>query len=96
MSDENTIDPKMFDFVSQMAHIFFGATLTFACMIFYPDYILYVLGVYVIATAVKEFWYDDKYENELTRGSSLLDFAAYQAGAWGALVLCLMKITGAL
>jgi hypothetical protein len=29
----------------------------------------------------KEFWFDYKYEDAATRGSSVLDFAMYQVGA---------------
>lgn len=37
-----------------------------------------ILGV--IAAAIKEFWYDEVYEDAATRGSSLLDFSMYALG----------------
>lgn len=40
---------------------------------------LWALAVILFAT-VKEFWYDYRYEDAKTRGSSLLDFTVYVSG----------------
>jgi len=39
-----------------------------------------VTVVGVAAAAIKEFWWDYKYEDAATRGSSLLDFSMYMIG----------------
>lgn len=37
-------------------------------------------GIGVTAAALKEFWYDENYEDIATRGSSFLDFSMYMTG----------------
>ena len=82
----NTISATMFNFVSQAAHVLLGSTLVFGALLLIGPHVLwYILPVYTVATGIKEFWYDQKYENPDTRGSNLLDFSMYQVGAYFAL-----------
>lgn len=93
MSDENNvISPKFFMFVASMAHLLTGSTLAFGVLLFFgPHWLLYFLPAFALVTGVKEFWYDAHYENAATRGSDLLDFSCYQAGAYIGLALYLWK-----
>ncbi len=81
-SDEG-INPKFFWFVAQMAHMFCGSTIILSVLLFFGLHTLfYVLPVFTVVTAIKEFWYDVHYENAETRQSGLCDFGAYQVGAY--------------
>ena len=86
------IDPKTFNFVAQMSHIFFGSTLTLATVLFWnPHGLFYLLPAYAIITGIKEFYWDQKYEDADTRGSNLLDFSLSQLGEYVSLGLYLLK-----
>lgn len=86
------ISASFFNFVSQMAHILTGSTLVFGVLFFWGAHPLwYILPAYALVTGVKEFWYDQNYEDPATRGSNLLDFSMYQVGAYAALGLSLLK-----
>lgn len=84
------IDPKFFNMVSQFAHALLGSTLVFGTLLLAPHYLPVVYAMFLTGTAVKEFWYDYRYEDAATRGSSLLDFACYQGGAVGAYLIYLI------
>lgn len=88
------IDPKFFNFVSQMSHAFLGSTIVLGTLLLWPTHLTAVLVAYALITALKEFWYDYHYEDAITRGSSLLDFVCYQAGAYGALLLWFLLAKG--
>ncbi len=91
--NDNTIDPKFFCFVAQMSHILCGATLVLGTLVFFGNHPLrYILPAFTAITAVKEFWYDQHYENAATRGSNLLDFSMYQTGAYVAFGLFILKM----
>ncbi len=75
------IDPKFFNFVSQMAHLLLGSTIVLASVLFVPKDLYLIWVIFTLATAWKEFYYDYHWEDAATRGSSLLDFACYNAGA---------------
>lgn len=68
-------DPS-FDTVSQSAHFFSAA---FVVHVFHGN--PWAIAAVVVACAVKEFWYDYKYESAEVRGSSLKDFVFYMIGA---------------
>ena len=78
MSDE--IDPNFFSEVAQNAHMLAGSTVAFCTLALYPLALWYVIAAFAAVTAVKEFWYDQKYENAATRGSNLNDWVHYQIG----------------
>ena len=87
--DNNVIDPKFFNQVAQNAHMLLGVSVGLIGLLYAPKYIWCVLGVYMIVTAVKEFWYDQHYENAETRGSNLNDWLHYQVGiGWSLSLYC--------
>jgi len=76
------IDPRDYDSVAQNAHMLFGALMVFLpTYIFGPDALWYGMALFFAFAMVKEFWYDEKYETEEVRGSSIKDFIFYMIGA---------------
>ena len=91
------IDPKEFNFVSQVSHTIGGALAVIAGVyLFGPMAQPWVCGVGILAAAVKEFWYDQNYETPEVRGSNLQDFSFYCAGlALGSLTVFIkLKLSG--
>jgi hypothetical protein len=80
MTDQITSED--YEISSQFAHFFTAAFLVSQCGHFWGEGGLAVgaFGMLVWAS-IKEFWYDERYENPLVRGSSELDFAMYMAGS---------------
>ena len=75
------ISPDMFNFVSQQAHWLSTAWITLIGLYFFgPGSFWYTIPVLVVYAAIKEFWYDQQYENAATRGSNLEDFSFYLLG----------------
>ncbi len=79
--DTDTMNWKLFNAISQMSHWLGGAFAVLA------GYTLFGLkgmwlsvGAVFIGAAVKEFWFDYKYESTEVRGSSLEDFLFYILG----------------
>lgn len=72
------IDSKTFDTVSQMAHIFFAGFVVFTAQHFGVGW--YGIVGLVVFAAIKEFWYDYRYESLAVRGSSVRDFFFYLVG----------------
>lgn len=63
----------------QIGHVLGGYAIALTGYHFYPH--LWLAPVLVNAWAVpKEWWFDFRYENAATRGSSLLDFIMYEVG----------------
>lgn len=90
---KNLIDPKFFNQVSQVAHLFVGSSMVLASILFFSmDALIYSFPTFILLTGIKEFWYDRNYENSATRGSDLEDFLFYQLGAVSALLLFIIKI----
>lgn len=87
------IEPKEFDKVAQLSHFAWGAMVVFLAAIAghpIPSLPFYVGGLWIVYSAVKEFWYDEKYETPIVRGNSMLDFVVASAGvlfATGVLLL---------
>lgn len=78
------INPKTFNTVAQLSHFAWGAlVITWAGLLF-PRYLYEIWLVGELLAAIKEFWYDQHYEDVETRGSNLLDFSMYSAGAFTA------------
>lgn len=75
------ISDSDFNRVSQSAHLLAGALAVCATVaIFGASYKWYGAGGIIIFAAIKEFWYDYKYETPEIRGSSSEDFAFYCIG----------------
>ena len=79
------ISPSFFETVSQIAHIavMYGANLTWALIFRDRPFWVVLLGwgISFAYASVKEFWYDQNYEDAVTRGSNWLDWAMLMLGA---------------
>lgn len=78
-----------------MAHWSFAAFLALACHLLFPAQFHLFLVVGVVAAAVKEFWYDLRYETDDAAGSggvtgSIEDFSFYCLGLLIAVILTLL------
>lgn len=70
----------------QIGHLLGGYAIVLTAYFFYPH--LWLGPLLVNAWAIpKEFWFDYKYEDAATRGSSPLDFAMYNVGMLLALLV---------
>ena len=74
---------EIFNTVSQSAHFFSAAFVTY---LFNGN--PWVAALLVALTAIKEWWYDYKYESVTVRGSSVEDAIFYWLGIAAAIVLC--------
>lgn len=75
------ITDSQFNKVSQNAHVLAGlAWIWGSVVLFGPQYIWYFLDAGVLLAAVKEFWWDYRFENTEVRGSSMEDFNVYCMG----------------
>ena len=74
---------KKFNQVSQLSHVGFGLSVILLSNLIGGGNLiinLIILALWITYTAIKEFWYDEKYETPIIRGSSLEDFL-FQSGA---------------
>jgi hypothetical protein len=83
----NVIDPAFFYEVSQFAHAGVAGLIYLSIghiaqkhNFFHWYWYGALIGLGVVAAAVKEFYYDPRFENEATRGSDLEDFSFYMLG----------------
>jgi hypothetical protein len=76
------ITDQDFDYVSQNAHLCLGAliVMTPAALGASNKVLAIVVLAFLALMAVKEFWYDYKYETAEIRGSSLRDYCFYSLG----------------
>lgn len=78
-------DPS-FNTVAQIAHVAVAyAVVLSLLLVLGPGSLYWLIPVSVGAAAIKEFWYDEKYESASVRGSSLEDFLWYCVGIIGAI-----------
>jgi hypothetical protein len=72
-----------FNTVSQLSHVAWGVMIILLFHIIGHSVIIDLigLGLWTTYSGVKEFWYDNKYEIPVVRGSSLLDFSMQVGGA---------------
>ena len=69
-----------YEVAAQFAHFFTAAFLVSQFgRLGWKGLLVGAIGMTAFA-AVKEFWYDEKHESPLVRGSSTLDFLMYLAG----------------
>jgi hypothetical protein len=89
------ITPKLFNSVSQAGHFAGGAAIVLATVVLWHATQAPYAGFVIVAlaAALKEFWYDYKYESSEVRGSSLEDFLFYLSGALAALAVAVMRGT---
>lgn len=86
----NGITPKLFNQVAQLGHFAGGLATIFGSKVLFGATWWALAGLAGVA-ALKEFWFDYKYESTEVRGSSLLDFSMYIVGGLVALGLELIK-----
>ena len=79
------ISEKQFNMVSQFSHFGWGLAVVLTGNLFHKA--LPVGGLWLLYAAIKEFFYDERYETPEVRGSSLEDFVFQAMGAGVALVL---------
>ena len=75
---QEEINSSTFDTVSQSAHFWFGGWVIFLSSLI--GYMWAGFTTLLIFSAIKEFWYDYKYETAVVRGSSERDFLYYMLG----------------
>jgi hypothetical protein len=87
------ITPKLFNQVAQLGHFAGGAAIVLATVVVWRyAYAPFVgFGIVALASAVKEFWYDEHYESTEVRGSSFEDFMYYMVGATAALIVAVVR-----
>lgn len=79
-SATTVVNKWIWEFTGQAAH-FSVAALAMAALHHHSSRgVLIAFAVGIPAAAFKEFYWDYKYEDAATRGSSLLDFSMYMAG----------------
>jgi hypothetical protein len=90
---EPGITPKLFNQVAQLGHFAGGAALVLATVVLWRDAHAPFAGFagVCLAVALKEFWYDYKYESTEVRGSSAEDFSFYLLGAGAAAIVALVR-----
>lgn len=83
-------DPQ-FDWLAQKAHFLAGTTSVFL------GYLLHQMrgalicgGLLILFALIKEFWYDQNYEDPEERGSNLRDFMYYFVGVNFALYVIIL------
>ena len=93
-SSTNSISPAFFDETAQFAHFGIAAMVYLTVGTLAPVvWVLCSLPVGIGFMAFKEFWYDPRYENTVTRGSSVKDFGFYFLGmAYACLILYLRRL----
>jgi hypothetical protein len=87
------ITPKLFNSVAQAGHFAGGAAIVLAIVVLWRATYAPFAGfsIVLLASAIKEFWFDYKYESTEVRGSSLEDFLMYLAGAGAAMIVSLVR-----
>lgn len=88
--DQDVIDPKFFNLVSQFAHFFTMYSLTFTIgFLTGPVGLWIAFGLCVAYAAWHEFYWDPRHEDALTRGSDLEDFCFLVGGSVVAVIVYL-------
>ncbi len=79
------ISDKQFNTLAQISHFGWGTAVVLAGNLFHARFP--VAGAWLLYAAIKEFFYDQRYETPEVRGSSLEDFLFQAAGAAVGLIL---------
>jgi hypothetical protein len=81
----DTIDPRFFNEVAQIAHFSATYALTLTVMLFKQlkqhHRWMIVFGLILAYAVFHEFYYDPRYENAVTRGSDVEDFCFLVSGS---------------
>jgi len=91
--DEQTLISE-FNTVSQLSHVGWGIMIILLFHVIGGSLLVDLIGfgAWTLYTAIKEFYYDDKYEIPVVRGSSLLDFCMQVGGATFAMILLFVLV----
>ena len=83
------VDEKEFDFVAQLSHLGWGiAVVLLADKLFHRAASMAIL--WIIYAAIKEFYWDYKYETPEVRGSSAKDYLFQVLGALIGILACVL------
>jgi hypothetical protein len=87
-----TVDERTFNLISQLGHFAGGLAVVFGSYSFWGWHGA-LISILVLAglVAIKEFWWDNKYESVEVRGSNFLDWSMWMVGAAVALVLVFIR-----
>ena len=83
---------KEFNTVSQLSHVGWGIMIMLLFNTIGKNIGIDIigLGLWILYTGIKEFWYDEKYEIPVVRGSSSLDFCMQVGGAIVGMIIILI------
>jgi hypothetical protein len=84
------ITGKQYNQLAQLNHVLAGTTWIWGTALFFGEHWLFLYAG-VFAAAIKEFWYDERYESPEIRGSSFQDFIFYCVGLFGAVWIYWLK-----
>jgi predicted MFS family arabinose efflux permease len=74
--------------VAQASHVAIGAAIVGLTSARFHGPSKYIAaGIVVVLAAVKEFWFDQNFEDAVTRGSNFEDWSYYVAGSAAALLI---------
>lgn len=87
------IENKTFYSVSRNAHVLFGLGITVVAYFFGGWKAMCIASASVLAfAAVKEAWWDEKYETKDECGSGTKDYVEYAVGVGLGLLLCCIRM----
>jgi len=86
---ELTVTETEFNRVAQLSHAGWGFGIIFGtyALTLSRQWVLLTFIVWTFYSIVKEFWYDERYEEPVVRGNSVLDFFVQTGSAFLALLL---------
>jgi len=83
-------DAQLQNIFDQIGHFLGAYAAVLTLFIFHtPHWMPIALVLVTLWAGVKEFWYDEHYEDAAVRGSSLLDFTFYMVGLAAGIAVCL-------
>lgn len=86
------IPEPIFDAVAQLSHVGWGLAVVWGfALLWNPEQLWWAVPSATGLAALKEFWFDQNYENAAERGSNLKDFIFYCVGIYGALGAYLVR-----
>ena len=82
-----------YNLMGSLAHVFFGAWITLACVyMFGPKSLYWTLPLLVTYAAIKEFWWDENYETADERWNGFYDFGTYISGGILTLIMVWIRV----
>ena len=82
-------DAQLQNIFDQIGHFLGAYAAVLTLFVFHVHYWLYISAIGVTTWAIiKEFWYDENYEDPTVRGSSATDFTFYMIGLAIGIIVC--------